>query len=115
MATKNKYVTAKLDWAEKQLAKWEQYLEDNPYDKVEDRIRLVEKKDGKGVMPITAATIEQQQKNQRDTMKEYLELLSVVKRLREAESEAADTKTGFAGVSESIRMKLAEEKREDEE
>lgn len=113
MATKNKYVTARLEWGKAQLAKWEQYLENNPYDKVEDRIRLIEKKDGKGFMPITAATIEQQQKNQRDTMKEYLELLAVIKKL-EVDDESADTKGGYAGVGETIRMKLAQEGKDEQ-
>ena len=114
MATKNKYATAKLDWAKKQLEKWETYIEENPYDKVEDRIRLIEKKDGKGVMPITAATIEQQHKSQRDTMKEYLELLTVVKKL-ESDEEAVEGKSGYAGVGETIRMKLAEKDKGHEE
>lgn len=112
MATKNKYITARLDWAKVQLGKWEKYLEDNPYDQVEDRIRLIEKKDGKGVMPITAATIEQQQKNQRDTMKEYLELLAVVKKL-ETEDDSADTKAGYGGVGETVRMKLTEQAKDE--
>lgn len=114
MATKSKYATVKLGWAKEQLAKWEQYLEENPYHKVEDRIRLIEKKDGKGYMPITAATIEQQQKNQRDTMKEYLDLLSVVKRLDEEEAAAAEGKEGYGGVEPSIRMKLAKKEKDEE-
>jgi hypothetical protein len=112
MATKNKYVTAKLDWAENQIEKWEKYLEENPYHLVVDRITLKEKKDG-GVMPITSASIEAQQKNQRDTMKEYLELLAVVKRLREQEDAATETKEGYAGVGESIRMKLAQKEKDE--
>ncbi len=111
MATKNKYVTAKLDWAVKWMTKMEKYLDKNPYDTVEDRITLKERKDG-GVMPITSATIEQIHKDQRDTMKDYLDLLAVVKKF-DVDDEIESSKEGYAGVEESIRMKLASEQKDE--
>jgi len=101
----NKYITAKLDWAEKQLAKWEKYLDENPYDELIDRIALKELKNG-GVIPVTAASIEQQQKNQRETMKEYLALLAIVKKYRNDEDLLDEKGSGTYGdVQESVRMK----------
>lgn len=98
---KSKYATVRIEWAKQQLDKWQAYIDANPYDEVEDRIVLKETKKG-GVIPITAASIEQQQKNQRETMKEYLELLAQVMRLEKDESQGATELYG--GARKSPRM-----------
>lgn len=107
---KSKYTTVKLEWARVQLDKWQAYIDANPYDEVEDRITLKETKNG-GVIPITSASIEQQQKNQRDTMKEFLELLAQVQRLEKDEEIASATMYGGATVSP--RMKVYNEEQKD--
>lgn len=86
MATskKNNYASADLDFAELQLAKWKQYLEDNPYDEVEDRKELMQTKTG-GAYYAVVQTKEAIQKSLRETTKEYLAMVEVVKKLREAE------------------------------
>lgn len=99
---KSKYATVTLEWAKLQLSKWQAYIDANPYDEVEDRIVLKETKKG-GVIPITAASIEQQQKNQRETMKEYLELFAVVLRLEKDEVQSSGEMYG--GARMSPRMK----------
>ena len=85
MAIKNKFTTVELDWAEKQLKGWMDYLDNNQYDKCEDRTKLRPTKNGGSVLEVIA-TVETQQKHQRDTMKDYLQLLEVVEKLRTAEA-----------------------------
>lgn len=109
--SQNKYEHIELDWAEQQLKSWQKYVDENPYDKMEDRITLKETKNG-GFIPVTAATIEQQQKNVRETVKEYLALFEVVKTLRRAED--ARVSQAYGGVTESIRMRNTIEKKDDE-
>lgn len=86
MAVKNKFINTELDWAEEQLESWKSYVSANPFDKMEDRVKWKETKGG-GTMPIVIASIESQQKNVRDTMKDYLALLEIVDRLRQAEEK----------------------------
>jgi len=81
---KNSYVTAELDFATFQIEKWRNYIESNPYDKVEDRKELQKTKTG-GAYYAVVQTKEQIQKALRDTMKEYLSMLEVVDKLRAAE------------------------------
>lgn len=103
MATKqNKYTNVELDWAERKLKEWMTFVDANPFHKMEDRITLKETKNG-GFIPVTAATIEQQQKNIRDTIKDYLMLLEVVENLRTKEEMKANNST-YGNVKESIRM-----------
>lgn len=80
----NSYISAELDLAETQLEKWKQYLEDNPYDQIEDRKELMKTKTG-GAYYAVVATKEAIQKSLRDTMKEYLAMCEVVEKLREKE------------------------------
>lgn len=86
MATKNKFIMIELDLAEEQLSIYKTWLLENPYNSFVDRIQWKETKGG-GAMPLTVATIETQQKNHRETMKDYLSLLDIVKKLREVESK----------------------------
>lgn len=86
MATKNKFIMIELDLAEEQLSIYKQWLMDKPYNGFEDRVQWKETKTG-GAMPLTVATIEAQQKNHRETMKDYLALLEIVKKLREVEAK----------------------------
>lgn len=95
MATKNKFITVELDFAEKQLETWKAYVEKTPFEKLTDRVVWKETKNG-GAMPMVAATIESQQKNLRDTMKDYLSLLEIVDRLRQAEAKKSiETRGGI--------------------
>lgn len=95
MATKNKFITIELEFAEAQLNTWKAYVEKTPFETLVDRVVWKETKNG-GAMPMVAATIESQQKNLRDTMKDYLSLLEVVDRLRQAEAKKAiETRGGI--------------------
>lgn len=84
MAKKSIYIEAELDFAEEQLTKWRQYIDENPYDKVEDRKELMKTKTG-GAYYAVVQTKEAIQKALRDTMKEYLALLKEVNSMREVE------------------------------
>lgn len=79
-AKKQTYVGAELDWAEKRLKEWKKYIDNNPINKLEDRMAL--KQTARGTISVVSATVETQMKAIRDTMKEYLSLLEIVDRLR---------------------------------
>jgi hypothetical protein len=93
MATKkqNNYITADLDFAEIQIEKWRKYLEDNPYDEVQDRKELLKTKTG-GAYYAVVATKEAIQKSLRETTKEYLAMVDIVKKLRENEEARIETR-----------------------
>lgn len=75
-AKKNSFINIDLDWAEEQLASWKKYINEHPFDALEDRSK------GK-----TVITIEQQGKYLQETMKNYLHLLEVVDKLRQQEEQ----------------------------
>lgn len=83
MAKKEIYINTELDWAERRLEEWKSYIDDNPLNELKDRMAL--KQTAKGTISVVSATIESQIKSIRDTMKEYLQLLEVVDRLRDKE------------------------------
>lgn len=94
MATKNKFTNIELDFAEEQLAIYKKWLDENPYDSFEDRVMWKETKSG-GAIPIVASTKEAQQKNHRDTIKDYLAMIAIVEELREKEQKKKDLRKGF--------------------
>lgn len=88
MATqKNKYAHVKLEWAKRQMETWMAYVDANPFDEMQDRTKLRPTKGGGTILEVVA-TIEAQQKSVRDTIKDYLQLLEVVKKLEREEEEA---------------------------
>lgn len=85
MATKrNSFITDDLDWAEIQLSSWKEYIDTNPLHTLKDRIEWKPTSRG-GSIPLVIASVEQQGKFLQETMKNYLQLLEVVDRLREKE------------------------------
>lgn len=103
MATKKTvYITAELDFAEEQLATWKKYIQENPYNEVEDRKELMKSKTG-GSYYTVVQNKEAIQKSLRDTMKEYLALLAEVERLRE--KEESKTKEVRGGGDIPYRMR----------
>jgi hypothetical protein len=85
--TKTTYVKTELKWAEQQLKSWRAYVDANPMEHMEDRIKWKETKTG-GAMPMVIASIESQGKFIQETMRNYLALLEVVDRLRKSEDES---------------------------
>lgn len=102
MATKNKFIGIDLEWAREQLKMWKEYVSENPYKDVQDRITFKETKAG-GVLPIVVATKESQQKNQRDTMKDYLALLEVVDKLEQIEKKKEVQTRGDIDIPDIMR------------
>ncbi len=90
---KNKFDGVELEWAEKQLKSWMAYADAHPFETMEDRTKLRPTKNGGTILEVVA-TIEAQQKNIRDMMKDYLLLFEVVKRLRKDNREGDDTGRG---------------------
>lgn len=90
---KNKFDNVELDWAEKQLKSWQAYADAHPFEEMEDRTKLRPTKGGGTILEVVA-TIEAQQKNIRDMMKDYLLLFEVVKRLRKDDNDSPDTARG---------------------
>lgn len=95
--SKDTYINAELDWAEQQLHTWKQYVDDNPINKLKDRVQM--KASAKGSpYPIVIASIEAQGKFIQETMKNYLALLEVVDNLRNKE-QAKIVPRGGAKIS----------------
>ncbi len=82
-AKKSNYIDAELDWAESQLDNWKEYVENNPVQHLTDRVVWKETKTGN--VPQIVASVEAQGKFIQETMKNYLMLLSEVKKMREVE------------------------------
>jgi len=97
-AKKNNYITTELDWAEEQLSSWRTYVDANPLHELKDRIEWKPTAKG-GTMPMVIASIEQQGKFIQETMKNYLALLDVVNKLREAEEAKKEEARGKQEVT----------------
>jgi hypothetical protein len=95
MATRRQtYINAELEWAEQKLLEWKQYVDDNPFQSMKDRIEWKPTSKG-GMIPMVIASIESQIKCVRDTMKEYLVLLEQVDKMRQTEEhKKKDVKGG---------------------
>ena len=93
MAKKTSYIDVELEWAEKQLATWKAYIDDNPIHELEDRVKYKETKTG-GAIPMVVASIEQQGKFIQEMMKNYLTLLENVDKLREREEVKKQARGG---------------------
>lgn len=91
MTKRQSYVSTELDWAEEKLGEWREYVDKNPLNSLKDRVEWKPTAKG-GAIPMVIASIEQQIKSVRDTMKEYLALLDVVDKLREKEEAKAEVR-----------------------
>ncbi len=97
-AKKNNYITAELEWSETQLESWKAYVDANPLHELKDRIEWKPTSKG-GLLPMVIASIEAQGKFIQETMKNYLAVLEVVNRLREADEAKKVAARGSAEVS----------------
>lgn len=92
------YISAELEWAEEKLQEWKDYYDSHPYGELKDRLSFKETKNG-GMIPMVVASIEQQQKALRDTLKEYFLLLETVNRMREVEEKKKVESRGNKSIS----------------
>lgn len=92
MATKKQiFIDIELQWAEKQLTSWKEYVDAHPFHTLKDRIEWKPMARG-GSMPMVIASIEQQGTFIQNTMKNYLALLKEVDAMREKESAKLESR-----------------------
>jgi len=86
MATrkKNSYIGQDLEWLEAKASELRKYCDENPVSDLRDRITA-----GK-----LTATIEQQIKCIRDTLKDYIDILAAIDELREKKEAKQSTVRG---------------------
>lgn len=87
---KTNYIGTELDWAEKKLLEWQEYMNANPIHLIQDRVDYEETRGGTKVKVI--ATIETQGKYIQEMMKNYLSLLSEVDKLRTVEEQKKEAR-----------------------
>lgn len=98
MAGKKVFVEIELEWAEKQLEEWKEYIEKRPLDALQDRIGTKITSNG-GQIPYVISSIEQQGKFIQDTLKNYLALLKEVDNMRAIEAEKKIKARGVESLS----------------
>lgn len=83
---KRLFTTLELDWAEKQLQEWREYIEKRPLESLTDRVGTKLTANG-GQIPYVISSIEQQGKFIQDTLQKYLLLLKEVENMRALDEE----------------------------
>lgn len=73
-----------LEFLDRKLQELKEYIEANPFSKLDDRMAYKETKSG-GVIPICIANKEAQRKDLTQALKDYAEILRTVDSLREKE------------------------------
>lgn len=96
--TKKSFIGAELDWAEKQLREWQDYVNAHPLATLQDRVGQKMTAKG-GMIPYVISSIEQQGKFLQDTTKMYLALLKEVDLMRSMEEEKKIKARGVENLS----------------
>lgn len=89
----NNYIDMELEWLETKAAQIREYVDKNPFHKMKERIVSVNGKE------TIAATIETQQKNIRDSLKDYTLIIEAISKLREKEAAQKSQTRGDADLS----------------
>ena len=95
---KKTFIGAELDWAEKQLKEWQEYVDSKPLATLQDRIGTKLTANG-GQIPYVISSIEQQGKFLQDTTKMYLALLKEVDIMRTIEEDKKIKARGVENLS----------------
>lgn len=95
---KKSFIGAELDWAEKQLREWQDYVNAHPLASLSDRVGQKTTAKG-GMIPYVISSIEQQGKFLQDTTKMYLALLKEVDLMRSMEEEKKIKARGVENLS----------------
>lgn len=95
---KKLFVGAELEWAEKQLSEWKDYIDSHPLAALKDREGQKTTLKG-GIIPYTIASVEQQGKFIQDTLKMYLLLLKEVDMMRSMEEDKKIKARGVDSLS----------------
>jgi hypothetical protein len=91
MATKPLLIEYELVFLEKQLSELKDYIEANPYSKLEDRMSSKTTKNG-GIVLVCVANKEAQRKDLTQALKDYAEILRTVDAMREKEENKIETR-----------------------
>lgn len=94
----NTYIGFELEWLTEKAEQLKAYVDKNPFDELEDRIRLKETAKG-GVIPVLAASIEAQIKSLTQALKDYALIIEVIDKLREKEELKKTDARGNAALS----------------
>ena len=95
---KKVFIGAELEWAEKKLEEWKEYVDAHPLNELKDRVGTKLTANG-GQVPYTISNIEQQGKFLQDTIKTYLALLKEVDTMRSLEEEKKIKARGVESLS----------------
>ena len=95
---KKTFIGAELDWAEKQLKEWQEYVDSKPLATLTDRIGTKLTANG-GQIPYVISSVEQQGKFLQDTTKMYLALLKEVDIMRTIEEDKKIKARGVENLS----------------
>jgi hypothetical protein len=98
VSKKNNYIDMELEWLEMKAEQLRAYVDSNPLSSLTDRIQYRETRNG-GAIPVVVATIEQQHKNIRDTLKDYALIVDAISKLREKEEQKKLLTRGDAELS----------------
>lgn len=90
---KASYIEYELQFLEDKLKELKQYIQNNPFDKLSDRMAYKETKGG-GVIPICVANKEAQRKDLTQALKDYAEILRTVDAMREKEEAKVEVRGG---------------------
>lgn len=97
-----------LEFLEEKLRELKEYIKANPFDKLEDRVKWKETKNG-GTLPIVIANKEAQRKDLTQALKDYAEILRTVESMREKESAKVEAR-GNTEISSQAQEFLANRK-----
>lgn len=98
------YVVYEIEFLETKLQELKTYIEDRPFNKLEDRKEWRTTKTG-GSMPVVVATIEAQRKDLTSALKEYSEISLIIKKLREDQENEEKFAKGSLDVPMRMRNK----------
>jgi len=98
MATPKKalLIEYELEFLETKIEELKQYIQDNPFSELKDRMAWKETKGG-GAIPICIANKEAQRKDLTQALKDYAEILRTIDSLREKEESKKEAR-GSASV-----------------
>lgn len=98
--SKNNFINQDIEWCEKRLEEWQQFIDNNPVDQLKTRIELVNGKE------VITSSIENQGKFIQETMKNIISMLEALDKLREKEATKMQIRGG--GELSHLAKKLAQ-------
>ena len=82
-----------LEFLEEKLIELRDYIQANPFNKLDDRVKYKETKNG-GAIPMVIASKESQRKDLTQALKDYAEIVRTVEAMREKEEAKKEARGG---------------------